>query len=293
LKIINREVVETMSGEVFLNGRYCAPEEALVSVDDRGFLFGDGIYEAIRYFEGKLFRLQEHLARLERSAKKILLSLPYGAPEIAAICHELLLHSGSQYGLIYLQVTRGAAPRTHQFPGGNVTPTFLARIIEVDEASVLARRRGIKVIFAPDQRWGHCDIKSLNLLPNVLAREAAYQQGAYEAVFVHPLGITECGSSNVFAVIDGKLVTAPQGDHILPGIIRETVLELAAAAGLAIELRYPRQEEFAAAAEIFITNSLDEIAPVLALDGKEVSGGHPGPITLLLQEKLEELKETV
>ncbi len=281
-----------MNGGVFLNGRYCTPEEALVSVDDRGFLFGDGIYEAIRFFDGKMFRLKEHLARLNRSADKIMLTLPYGAPEIAAICRQLLENRGVQYGLIYLQVTRGAAPRTHQFPS-KVTPTFLARIIEVDEEMVLERRRGVKVIFAPDERWMHCDIKSLNLLPNVLAREVAYRQGAYEAVFVHPLGITECGSSNVFAVIDGKLVTAPQGDRILSGIIRETVLELAEAAGLVIELRYPQQDEFAAAQEIFITNSLDEIAPVIALDGKEVSGGKPGKMTLLLQEKMEELKAKI
>ncbi len=281
-----------MSGEVFLNGRYCEPEDALVSVDDRGFLFGDGIYEAIRIFDGKLFGLKEHLARLNRSADKIMLTLPYGAPEISAICRQLLENSGAQYGLIYLQVTRGAAPRTHQFPS-KVNPTFLARIIKSDEDAVLQRRRGVKVIFAADERWQHCDIKSLNLLPNVLARETAYRQGAYEVVFVHPLGITECGSSNVFAVIDGKLVTAPEGDRILSGIIRETVLELAEAAGLAIELRYPQQDEFAAAAEIFITNSMDEIAPVIALDGKEVSGGKPGPITLLLQEKMEELKNKV
>ncbi len=281
-----------MSGEIFLDGRYCEPEDALVSVDDRGFLFGDGIYEAIRIFDGKLFRLKEHLVRLNRSADKIMLTLPYSAPEITAICRQLLENSGTQYGLIYLQVTRGAAPRTHQFPS-KVTPTFLARIIKLDENAVLERRRGVKVIFATDERWQHCDIKSLNLLPNVLARETAYRQGAYEVVFVHPLGITECGSSNVFAVIDGKLVTAPEGDRILSGIIRETVLELAEAAGLGIELRYPQQEEFTAAAEIFVTNSLDEIAPVIALDGKEVSGGKPGKITLLLQEKMEELKEKV
>lgn len=279
-----------MSGGVFLNGRYCAPEEALISVDDRGFLFGDGIYEVIRCFDGKLFKLKEHLARLERSAERIMLTLPYETEEIASVCDKLFRESGVQYGLIYMQVTRGAAPRTHQFPP-QVNPTFLARIIEVDEDMVLERRRGIKAIMAPDERWGHCDIKSLNLLPNVLARETAHRQGAYEVVFVHPLGITECGSSNVFAVIGGKLVTAPEGNRILSGIMRETVLELAQEAGLTVELRYPQQEEFQSAEEIFITNSLDEIAPVLTLDDKTVGDGQPGKITLLLQEKLEKLKE--
>ena len=278
-----------MRGGVFLNGRYCAPEEAFISVDDRGFLFGDGIYEVIRFYDGKLFKLHEHLVRMERSAAKIMLNLPYGAPEITAICRQLLAESGVQNGLIYMQVTRGAAPRAHQFPT-KVEPTFLARVSEVDEEKVLEHRHGVKAIFAPDERWGHCDIKSVNLLPNVLAREEAHRQGAYEAVFVHPLGITECGSSNVFAVIDNKLVTAPLGDRILSGVMRQTVLDLAENAGLGIELRYPQQDEFTGAAEIFITNSVDEIAPVLALDEKKVGDGQPGKITLLLREKLEIFK---
>lgn len=282
-----------MTGSVFLNGRYCAPEEAFVSVDDRGFLFGDGIYEVVRCFDQKMFKLKEHLERLARSATRIMLTLPYSEAEMIAVCHKLLAGSGVSNGLIYIQVTRGAAPRTHQFPPAGVKPTFLARLIEVDEEMVLERRRGVEAIFAPDQRWEHCDIKSVNLLPNVLAREAAYRQGAYEAVFVHPLGVTECGSSNVFAVIDDKLVTAPAGDRILSGIMRETVLQLAAEASVPLEFRYAQQDEFAAAPEVFITNSLDEIAPVLVLDGKKVGSGEPGKITLLLQEKMEQLKEKI
>jgi len=281
-----------MKSEVYLNGRYCTAAEALVSVDDRGFLFGDGVYEAIRCFDGKLFKLEEHLVRLQHSAAKILLELPHSAAQLTAICRELLSRGGVQNGMIYLQVTRGAAPRTHQFPH-KVHPTFLAKIMETDEAILQEHRRGVKAIFRPDDRWGHCDIKSVSLLPNVLAREAATRQGAYEAIFVHALGITECGSSNLFIVRDGSLITAPDGDRILPGIIRETVLQLAAAAGLPVELRYPRQEEAVTADEVFITNSIDEIAPVLAIDEKTVAEGKPGKITMLLQERLETLKQTI
>lgn len=281
-----------MKSEVYLNGRYCAAAEALVSVDDRGFLFGDGVYEAIRCFDGKLFKLEEHLVRLRRSAAKILLDLPYSTAQITAACGELLSRSGVRYGMIYLQVTRGAAPRTHQFPH-NATPTFLAKIMEIDEAILQERRRGVKAIFRPDDRWGHCDIKSVSLLPNVLAREAAARRGAYEAIFIHALGITECGSSNLFIVKDCRLITAPEGDHILSGIMRETVLQLAAAAGLPVELRYPRQDEAVTADEVFITNSIDEIAPVLAIDEKTVAEGKPGKITVLLQEMLEALKQTI
>ncbi|MEW5921527.1 MAG: aminotransferase class IV [Bacillota bacterium] len=281
-----------MENGVFLNGRYCTPEEALISVDDRGFLFGDGVYEVIKCFDGKFFKMEEHLIRLQRSAGKIMLDLPYTAREIAAVCYELRSRSGIQNGLIYMQATRGAAPRTHYFPQ-SPSPTFLVKIIEMDVEIWLEHCRGVKAIFLPDERWVHCDIKSVNLLPNVLARETARRQGAYEAIFIHSLGITECGSSNFFAVLDGRLVTAPQGDRILSGIIRETVLQLAAAAEIPVELRYPRPEEMAAATEAFITNSSDEIAPILAIDEKPVGEGRPGKITTLLSDKLEALKKTL
>ncbi len=278
-----------MASGVFLNGRYCAPEEALVSVDDRGFLFGDGVYEVIKCYDGKFFKMQEHLARLRRSAGKILLELPYTEAEIAGVCHELRQRSGIKNGLVYMQVTRGAAPRTHYFPA-SYQPTFLVKITAMDPGIWLEHRQGVKAILLPDDRWGHCDIKSVNLLPNVLAREKARRQGAYEGIFIHPLGLTECGSSNFFAVLEGRLVTAPEGERILSGIMRATVLELAAAASLPVELRYLQPAELPLVTEAFITNSSDEIAPLLAIDGKPVGEGRPGEVTLLLLEKLDALK---
>jgi len=277
-----------MPENVFLNGKYCESHEAMVSVDDRGFLFGDGVYEVIRCYRGALFKLQEHLSRFARSAARIDLVLPYSAEEIAAICKTLLARSGVKNGMLYMQVTRGSAPRTHEFPSV-VTPTIMMKVREIDEQFFREKKKGVSVLTVPDERWEHCDIKSLNLLPNVLAKQKARSQGFHEAVFIHEPGVTECASSNIFIVTGGTVVTAPEGNRILSGITREVVLKLAGEAGIPCELRYPQKNELYKAEEVFFSNTMEEIIPVLAVDGNVINQGKPGNITLRLQEMFKKL----
>jgi len=276
-----------MNENVFLNGEYYRGEDAKISIDDRGFLFGDGVYEVIRCYEGKFFKLDEHLARLEKSAGKIFITIPYSRDEIRDICLKLLAKSGVKTGKMYMQVTRGIAPRIHEFPEG-IIPTVMMKADGFDEAGIAFSKKGIGVMTFPDERWAHCDIKSLNLLYNVISKQKARSNGAYEAVFVHEVGVTECASSNIFAVMGGKLVTAPEGSRILSGITRDTVLKLAEEAGIPCELRYPQKDELFKADEVFISNTAQEVSPVLTIDGKTVANGKPGEITLKLQKMFED-----
>ncbi len=275
--------------DTFLNGEYYKSGEARVSIEDRGFLFGDGIYEVVRIYNGHYFELGQHLARLERSARKTFLTLPYDPGRIEAICHELLLKSGIANGKLYMQITRGSAPRTHEFPL-EAAPTILLKVSEVNENQLRKNKKGVTVLTLPDERWNHCDIKSLNLLPNVLAKQQARSQGYYEAIFVYGQQITEGASSNVFIVLDHQLITAPESNRILLGITRNVVLELAVEAGIPVEERFVTLEELPKASELFITSTVDEITPVLSVDGWTLNGAVPGEITgriqTLFQQKL-------
>ena len=275
--------------DTFLNGEYYKSGEARVSIEDRGFLFGDGIYEVVRIYNGHYFELGQHLARLERSARKTFLTLPYELSRIETICRELLEKSGIANGKLYMQITRGSAPRTHEFPL-EAAPTILLKVSEVNENQLRKNKKGVAVITLPDDRWNHCDIKSLNLLPNVLAKQQARSQGYYEAIFVYGQEITEGASSNVFVVVDHKLITAPESNRILLGITRNVVIELAAEAGIPVEERFVTLEELSKASELFITSTVDEITPVLSVDGQTFNGAVAGEITgrvqTLFQQKL-------
>ncbi len=269
--------------DTFLNGEFYRSAEAAVSVDDRGFLFGDGVYEVIRFYNENFFELRPHLSRLERSAQKISLLLPYSLHKIEKICHELLGKSQIKNGKLYMQITRGAAPRTHQFPA-QAEPTIMMKVSAVNEDELKEKQKGVTAITLPDDRWNHCDIKSINLLPNVLAKQKARSEGFYEAIFVHSGKITEGASSNVFAVLDGKLVTAPASNRILAGITRSVVIELAAAAGIEVEERFLSRDELSRVSELFITSTVDEIIPVLSIDEHTLNGATIGRVTGYLQE---------
>ena len=274
----------------FINGEYLNSEEAKVSIDDRGFLFGDGVYEVIRFYNSGLFKTEEHLKRLNNSLASLEISSPYSLEEIEDIGAKLVFKSGLKEGILYLQITRGKALRTHAFPP-SLSPTVMMRINGLDLDSVRERQKGIRIITFPDKRWGYCHIKSLNLLANVMAKEAAQRQGAYEAVFVHDLGITECCTSNIFVVKEGKLITAPEGERILSGVTRHVVKQLAYEGGIPVEYRYPQKGEMMEADEVFITNSVDEVTPVLAIDGQVIGGGECGPIVQKLQSMYQKLVE--
>ncbi|MFZ5924202.1 MAG: D-amino-acid transaminase [Bacillota bacterium] len=266
----------------YVDGAFIDLSEARVSVEDRGFQFGDGVYEVVRCYHGAPFALEAHLARLERSAREIVLPLPGSIQELAGLAREALERSGFLEAILYMQVTRGWAPRNHAFPG-QVKPTLVmtvrpARSVPPDLASP-----GASVITTRDERWLRCDIKSINLLPNVLAKEKAKQAGVLEAIMIRDGGrVTEGSSSNVYAVKGGKVHTAPEGPWILSGITRAVVLRLALEQGVPVSEDFFTLEFLVAADEVFITSTTLEVTPVVSIDGKVVGDGKPGPITKAL-----------
>lgn len=277
---------------VYLNGRMLELDEAKISVQDRGFLFGDGIYEVVWCWRGRLFRLEAHLDRLEKSAEAIELELPISRPELAQVVQQLATEarrSGLDPAQIYIQITRGPAERNHAFPD-SPEPTVLAMVQAAHLAPASYRERGVTAITTPDIRWRWCRVKSVNLLPNVLAKEKAKRQGAYEAIFCEEGGIVNEGSStNVFLVKEGVTITPSLEHNILPGITRAAILEAVRAAGLAVEERRVYLDELYAADEVFLSGTLSEVMPVVAVDGRTIGSGQPGPLTRRVCQLLLEL----
>jgi D-alanine transaminase len=268
----------------FVNGRFMPLGEATVSLEDRGYQFGDGIYEVLRSYRGTLFQLEAHLARLERSAKAIELKSPYAAAEWMAHVAEGIRLGKYAESKVYLQVTRGVAPRDHLFPAAAM-PTAVMTVREMRPLDSALRARGVAAVTLPDLRWGRCDIKTINLLPNVLARQRAKAAGAFEAILIRGDELTEGAVSNVMVVIGGVLATPPEGPHILPGVTRSVVLDLARKSGVPVEERRLTLRELQNAEEMFLTGTTVEILPVVQLDGAKVGTGTPGPLTLLLNDR--------
>lgn len=269
---------------VFLNGKFIDMKEAVVSVEDRGFQFGDGVYEVIRCYRGQPFCFEDHFERLQRSAAAIRLEVPYDQEELREIAGKLLDRVDWEEADIYLQLTRGYARRMHQFPR-EVKPTFVMYVRRGKTYSPQVRERGIKAIIVPDTRWALCYIKSTNLLPNVLARQEAEEQGAEEALFEREgIGVVEGSASNLFAVIDGVLITGPPSNFTLPGVTRDRVLKLAEARGIVTELRFLQREELLQADEVFVTSTTKEVLGVRQIDDQVIRDGKPGPITKALAQ---------
>jgi D-alanine transaminase len=271
---------------VYLDGQVLPLADARISPEDRGFLFGDGVYEAVFARRGRLLLWEPHLERLRRGLAAIRLSL--AAPEaLAAVAEDLLRRNELADGdaTVYLQVTRGAAPRAHAFPGPEVAPTvYLAtRRHQAHPAERLAA--GVAAITLPDVRWSRCDIKAIGLLGSVLANQAAKEAGAFEALFVRNGVVTEGSHTNVFAVTaEGRLVTHVADHHILAGVTRAVVLELARDGGLAVDEAPLPLADLLACSELFVTGTSTEILPVTTLDRRAVGNGRPGPITRRLRE---------
>lgn len=258
----------------YLNGDYLPLAEARVSVLDRGFIFGDGIYEVIPVFGGRAFRFSEHLRRLTRSLEAIGLAVPLGADDWSQLVAGLLTRNALSDASVYLQITRGVAPRNHAAPQ-DCQPTIFAM------ASPLVSPADITPVAAislPDLRWQRCDIKAISLLPNVMARTAAVEAGAYEALLFRDNQLTEGAASNVFVVKDGRIMTPPHSPFILPGITRDALVEaLAGSADAVHELQIPRAV-VESADELWLSSSTRDIVPVTKLDGKPVGDGQPGPV---------------
>lgn len=274
---------------VYLNGDYVAKGAAALAVDDRGFAFGDGVYEVVRAIRGQLFEWGAHAERLGRSLAGLRIEL--GADRIAAlegVCLKLLRDNGLVGGeaSVYLAVTRGAAPRVHQFPPPGTPPTVFASATRFTERREL-KHAGCKAIVAEDLRWARCDWKTLNLLGSVLARQAAVEAGAYEAILVRDGVVTEASSSTVFAVLGGVIRTHPLGPRILPSVTRKLVLEFAGERGLAVRETAVTEAELRRADEIFVCGTMTDVMPVVALDGVPVGSGGPGPIAVQLRDALD------
>jgi D-alanine transaminase len=268
---------------VFLNGDFLPEAEARISPNDRGFMFADGVYEVIHSYDGYLFRTESHRRRLERSLSELKIGQPDGF-DLSSVAKELLARNGLEQGeaIVYLQITRGVAPRAHPFPE-NSEPTIYG-FAQPYAPPLEQRSSGCSMVTVPDQRWLRCDIKSLSLLPNVMAKQAAVDSGAYESLLVRDGNVTEGSSSNFAAFFNNQLVTAPLNNLILPGITREVVLELCK------NLQIPVAEEFIPAASLYaaeeamMLSSTVEVVPVVELDGKKVGTGKPGPHTRRIQE---------
>lgn len=266
---------------VYLNGAFVPYADAKVPVEDRGLNFGDGVYEVVRIVGGRGFRLEDHLARLARGLAELEIAVD-PREDLGDVILETARRNGMTEGTVYLQVTRGAATRTHAFPEG-VRPTVIAWARPFPGRSDEERAAGVACITVPDTRHAYCEIKTTDLLPNVLANEQARRAGAYEAIFVRDGVVTEGSHASVFAVLGGAVWTHPVR-NILPGVTRALVLEQARV------LRLPAREEgvpvgrFREAEEIFLTGTTTEVLGVVRLDGRPVGGGGPGPVTRRLAE---------
>ncbi|HQU15245.1 MAG: D-amino acid aminotransferase [Chromatiales bacterium 21-64-14] len=261
----------------YLNGRFLPLEEARVPVMDRGFLFGDGVYEVIPAYGPGLFRLDEHLARLEASLAGIRIANPHPRDQWAAILQQLLEANGTGDRSVYLQVTRGAAPkRDHAFPAA-VTPTVFASVSPIGPPPPALATEGVAAVTREDTRWKYCHIKAITLLANLLLRQEAIDAGCAEAILIRDGEATEGAASNLFLVRDGVLLTPPKGPFLLPGITRDLILELAREHGIAARETPIPAPWLENAEELWITSSTREILPVTRLDGRAVGTGHPGP----------------
>jgi D-alanine transaminase len=262
---------------VFLNGSFLRMSEARVPVLDRGFIFGDGVYEVIPVYARRPFRLQEHLRRLQYSLDQIRLADPYPEVEWSRLIVELIASCPHADQGLYLQVTRGVAKRDHAFPKG-AKPTVFMMTNALSTPSPEAVANGVTAITATDNRWLRCDIKSIALLGNVLMRQLAVEAGANETILIRDGWLTEGSASSVLVVRTGIILTPPKSNLILPGTTCDVVLELAARAGMPVEVRPVSEAELRGADEVWLTSATREVLAVNGLDGKPVGSGAPGPV---------------
>nr|WP_172840564.1 D-amino-acid transaminase [Virgibacillus phasianinus] len=258
--------------------------ESLINIEDRGYQFGDGIYEVIGVYDGEPLMLDEHMERLERSAREVRLNLPSAISDLKNKLVDLVAANGLGEGIIYMQVSRGAAPRWHEFPNHDVSPVTVA-YTRAEERMTDVENEGAFAILAEDIRWLRCDIKTLNLLPNVLAKQMAVENNAIEAILHRNGTVTEASASNVFIVKGGQLYTHPSNNFILNGITRKKVFQLCDALNLKINEVTYSTDELLDADEVFITATKLDVVPILKIDDHVIGLGKPGKITRrILQE---------
>lgn len=275
-----------MSRIAYVNGRYVPHKNATVHIEDRGYQFADGVYEVCEVRGGRLVDQRRHLERLQRSLSELRIALPMTITALSVVLRETVRRNRVRDGIVYLQITRGVAPRDHAFPPPDTRPSLVVTARSLDrERGEKTAEEGIAVITVPENRWPRVDIKSVSLLPNVLAKQAARDQGAKEAWFVDTDGhVTEGSSTNAWIVTSaGKVVTRPVSNAILRGVTRTVLLEVLAASGLELEERPFTVDEAYAAREAFVTSASQIVMPVVSIDGRPVANGAPGLLAAALR----------
>lgn len=268
-----------------LNGDLMPADQARVPIWDRGFLFGDSVYEVLRIYRGRCWLEEAHLARLRRSLGELAIT-NLDFDRLVARMRRTISESQVEEGTVYIQITRGVAPRNHAFPGPEVPPTELIIALTYDDTEMVRlRREGVAAISYPDLRWKRCDIKTTNLLPNCIANQAARQVGAYEAILINSEGfVSEATHSSVLWVRDGRLEGTPEGLHILPGTTRHDMLGLARAAGIPFHATEVTLDQLKQADEVLLTGTSIEVLPIVKIDVAPIANGRPGPLAFRLQE---------
>ena len=271
---------------IVYNGALSKRETIAIDIEDRGYQFGDGIYEVIRIYNGKFFAWEGHIERLFASAQKIRLEIPYTREQLKKILEDLIVKNNVVIGTVYLQFTRGVSPRKHAFPGSEILPTFVAYTRD-SERPVKQMESGVETWIVEDKRWLHCDIKSLNLLGNILAYEDAHKEGCYEAILNRGGKITEGSHTNVAIIVDGVLITHPANNLILNGITRQIILKLCERLLIPVKEKEFTPKELMEADEVFLTSTTMEITPVVKINGQLIGKG-PSLITKKLQAAFRE-----
>ena len=277
---------------IFLNGRFVPVEQATVSVLDRGFIFGDGVYELVPVYSRVPFRIDEHLARLERSLAAVRIRNPYSRAEWRDIILQLVAKQSFEDQGVYFQVTRGVAKRDHAFPK-DAAPTVFIMANPLVNPPQEQLERGAAAVSARDDRWLHCDIKSISLVGNVLLRQHSADVGAAETILFRDGKLTEASASNVFVVSRGVIQSPPKSNLILPGITYDVIVELAQGAGLPLEFRDLGEAEVRAADELWVTSSSKEVLAIVTLDGEPVGEGRPGPLFRRIHQLYQDFKQKV
>jgi D-alanine transaminase len=278
--------VKPMPRIAYVNGQYVPQSEACVHIEDRGYQFADGIYEVCMVVNGAYWDMEGHLARLDRSLKELRMTPPMDHAALKVVMKEVVRRNRLKNALVYMQVTRGVAPRNHSFPPEGTPPALVitARRYNINAGDARAVS-GVSVITQPDIRWGRVDIKTVGLLPNALAKQAATEAGAYEAMLVRDGVVTECSSSNAWIVDgNGALITHPKGNSILGGITRQTAIACAEELQMKVIERPFTVAEAKAAKEVFVTSATSFVTPVISVDGARIGDGKPGPVAARLRE---------
>jgi D-alanine transaminase len=267
----------------YVNGAFLPIDQATISIEDRGFQFADGVYEVVSTYGGRPYAMAAHMERLQRSLHE--LRIDFDVSGLPAVVEQGIERAGFDEALVYIQITRGTAPRRHEFPERPPDPTVVMTVKQLQRPDPKLHETGVSVITTPDLRWKRCDIKSIALLPNILAKQLAHEAGAYEALLVDDgERVTEGSSTSSFRVAGGVVFTSPPGPHILPSITRGVLIDLIQKLGTELREEFSTVEQYRTADEVFLAGTTTEAMPVVRVDDKQIGDGTPGPVTRRIRE---------